>query len=75
MFDYIERVYNPTRRHSTLGSEPDGLRKADGCSLTGCPRNQVLLTLGLSFLSGKNLHESFGIDWLWRLCRRVGGCC
>ena len=45
VFDYIERFYNPTRRHSTPGlSQPHGLRDAGGCSLTPCPRHQGQLT-------------------------------
>jgi len=41
VFDYIERFYNPTRRHSTLVylSPMDFERRAaSGSSLTSCPR-------------------------------------
>ena len=41
VFDYIERFYNPTRRHSTLVylSPTDfECRAASGSSLTSCPR-------------------------------------
>ena len=48
VFDYIERFYNPTRRHSTLAylspmdferRAPSAERRAaSGSSLTSCPR-------------------------------------
>jgi transposase InsO family protein len=40
VFDYIERFYNPKRRHSTLGSQPGGVRNAGAISLRCCPRNR-----------------------------------
>ena len=51
VFDYIERFYNPTRRHSTLGYLcPHGSRAAGASSLTSCPRNrqQLRMTFRLS---------------------------
>jgi putative transposase len=41
VFDYIERFYNPKRRHSTILHESDGVRTAGGISLGGCQRNRV----------------------------------
>jgi hypothetical protein len=55
VFDYIERFYNPKRRHSyDRLYEPDGVRTAGGISLGGCQRNRVQATpvfqiLGISF--------------------------
>ena len=45
VFDYIERFYNPTRRHSTLGylSPMDFERQSAG-SLTSCPSNRQQLS-------------------------------
>jgi putative transposase len=42
VFDYIERFYNPRRRHSTLGylSPVDCVRGASYASLTWCPKNR-----------------------------------
>ena len=40
VFDYIERFYNPVRRHSTLGNPQSGRVRAGGSSsLTHCPPN------------------------------------
>jgi putative transposase len=42
VFDYIERFYNPKRRHSTIGyPEPYGVREPGGISLSGCHPNRV----------------------------------
>jgi putative transposase len=38
--------YNPKRRHSTIGSEPYGVREPGGISLTWCPSNRVKATSG-----------------------------
>ena len=38
VFDYIERFYNPKRRHST---EPYGVREPGGISLSRCHPNRV----------------------------------
>jgi len=41
VFDYIERFYNPRRRHSTLGDvSPDDFERA-GLSLGWCPANRA----------------------------------
>ena len=41
VFDYIERFYNPRRRHSKLGyPQPHGVRGPRCASLTCCPRNR-----------------------------------
>jgi transposase InsO family protein len=41
VLDYIERFYNPTRRHSTLGaSQSHGLGEPDECSRTSCPSDR-----------------------------------
>jgi transposase InsO family protein len=40
VFDYIERFYNPKRRHSTIGYMSSyGVREADWISLGGCQSN------------------------------------
>jgi transposase InsO family protein len=39
VFDYIERFYNPKRRHSTIGY----LRAEGRISLSGCQPNRVQL--------------------------------
>jgi hypothetical protein len=40
VFDYIERFYNPRRRHSTIGYErPMAVRGKDAISLTACLPN------------------------------------
>ena len=41
VFDYVERFYNPKRRHSTRLHEPNGVRTAGGISLGECLRNRV----------------------------------
>jgi transposase InsO family protein len=44
VFDYIERFYNPRRRHSTNRiSEPGGVRGADAVSLSQCQPNRQQL--------------------------------
>ena len=44
VFDYIERFYNPKRRHSTIGYlSPYGVREAGWISLSGCQPNRVQL--------------------------------
>jgi putative transposase len=45
VFDYIERFYNPKRRHSTIGYLPYGVRAAGGISLGGCQQNRQQLIL------------------------------
>ncbi len=45
VFDYIERFYNPTRRHSTLGYRFHRLRAASAVSLTSCPCDRQQLNL------------------------------
>ena len=41
VFDYMERFYNPRRRHSTLGvSQSDGVRTAGEISVGGCQLNR-----------------------------------
>jgi len=46
VFDYIERFYNPKRRHSTIGylNESHGARQASWISLTRCHPNRVKAT-------------------------------
>ena len=42
VFDYIERFYNPKRRHSTIGYlKPDGVRTEGWIRLGGGQRNRV----------------------------------
>jgi len=43
VFDYIERFYNPRRRHWTIGYWPDGIRKVGVVSLGWCPPNRQQL--------------------------------
>jgi hypothetical protein len=38
--DYIERFYNVTRRHSTIGPQPCWVRAQGGINLTMCPSNR-----------------------------------
>jgi putative transposase len=46
VFDYIERFYNATRRHSTIGYlSPVEFERNGGISLTGCPSNRQQLKL------------------------------
>ncbi len=41
VFDYIERFYNPKRRHSTIGYlSPIAFEDKDGVSLTDRPQNR-----------------------------------
>jgi putative transposase len=41
VFDFIERFYNPRRRHSTLGyMSPPRARGESYVSLTACPKNR-----------------------------------
>ena len=40
VFDYIERFYNPTRRHSTLGYRQSCRVRESSKSLGRCPRNR-----------------------------------
>ena len=59
MFDYIERFYNPKRRHSDRISEPHGVREAGWTSLSRCHPNRGQATpAGLAF---RNLPVSS--DW------------
>jgi putative transposase len=45
VFDYIERFYNPKRRHSTIGYlSPYAVREPDGISLSRCHPNRVQAT-------------------------------
>jgi putative transposase len=45
VFDYIERFYNPNRRHPKIGiSKPDGVRTEGWIRLGGCQRNRVQAT-------------------------------
>ena len=41
MFDYIERFYNPKRRHSTIGYLSPMDFEMKGINLTGCHPNRV----------------------------------
>ncbi|MGY4414903.1 transposase InsO family protein [Bradyrhizobium sp. LB7.1] len=44
LFDYIERFYNPKRRHSTIGYlSPMEFRTAGWISLSRCQQNRVQL--------------------------------
>ena len=40
VFDYIERFYNPIRRHSTIGYPSPLVRTKGRTSLTAYPRNR-----------------------------------
>ncbi len=40
VFDYIERLCNPIRRHSTLGYLSPMDFEQQACSLAVCPRNR-----------------------------------
>jgi putative transposase len=44
VFDYIERFYNPKRRHSTIGYLSPIVREPGGISLSRCHSNRVQAT-------------------------------
>jgi putative transposase len=61
VFDYIERFYNPKRRHSTIGyMSPYGVRTAGGISLSRCQPNRVQLTMRPSRGSSSMLGGLYG---------------
>ena len=51
VFDYIERFYNPRRRHSTLGYlSPNRVRAQSYSSLTSCQKNRQRLKMTTALL-------------------------
>ncbi|RAZ81791.1 hypothetical protein DPM33_35595 [Mesorhizobium hawassense] len=57
VFDYIERFYNPRRRHSTLDSQPHGVRGTSYVSLISCPKKRQQA-------SRRNLSPAFATIFL-----------
>jgi hypothetical protein len=48
VFDYIERFYNPKRRHSTIGhTSPHGVREAGWIGWSRCQPNRCSSTTAL----------------------------
>ena len=64
VFDYIERFYNPKRRHSTIGySEPYRVRTEGRISLSRCQQNRVQLNQPVLKRSNNDLKQQFGYQF------------
>jgi putative transposase len=55
VFDYIERFYNPKRRHSTIGYLPYGIQTESRISLSRCQQNRVQATSCLGRMEAVDL--------------------
>ena len=71
VFDYIERFYNPKRRHSTIGhTSPHGVREAGWIGWSRCQPNRCSSTTALYVTELIPIAGSYSV-WMLRSSRRA----